>query len=221
MQTNNSNCNCCGINRKAPRARWERCLNFRKPSCPVISMNSNNVLSPSPAHHSKNRVRSKIIKHGTNNSTGRWRTVNWQRMRLQQETNQFQSRIVAPSTNNKTGRVYRNARVINIAPSAKHPCGIFTSDPTVSKIPEQVISCCPKTPASNLTWEQIASMPIQGMGPSVNSYLGRAQPPFGAPIPDCKYYRQKDVTAPGGFPSQTISLLQENAELGNYLSDYL
>lgn len=222
MLSTSSNCNCCGQSRTAPRARWERCLNFRKPSCPVISMNANNVLSPNPAHHSRNIVRSKIIKHGTNNATGRWRTVNWKRMRLQQETAQFQSKVVAHSTNNKSGRVYRNAKVINIPPSNKYPCGTFTNDPTANKIPEQVISCCPKTPASNLTWEQIASMPIRGLtGPTINKYLGIAQPPFGGPVPNCKYYKQEGLTGPGGFPSQTISLLQENAELGNYLSEYL
>ena len=65
-------------------------------------------------------------------------------------------------------------------------------------------------------------MPIEGLtGPTINKYLGIAQPPFGGPVPDCKYYKQEGLTAPGGFPSQTISPLQENAELGNYLSEYL
>jgi len=213
MRSTNSNCNCCGNTRRHRRAVWEQCLNFRRPSCPVITMNNNNVLAPQAAQHSKRMVNSKIIRHGKNTSTARWRKVNWRKFQIQQETAQFQKKIVAKSSNNVTGRVFRNARVINVAPTPENRCGRYSNIPGESNIPETVISCCPKNEASDLTWEQIAAMPFSSnTTESVDTYLGEE------PI-SCKYYPVNINDPDKG--TKTISLLQNDNELGNYLSEYL
>ena len=213
MMSTNSNCNCCGQTRRHRRAVWENCLNFRRPSCPVMTINHDNVLAPQAAQHSRRIVNSKIIRHGKNTSTARWRKVNWRRFQLQQETAQFQKKVVASTNNNITGRVFRNARVINIAPTSENKCGTYSNEAGKANIPDTVISCCPKNNATNLTWEQIATMPLSSnTSPSVETYLGKESI-------SCKYYPVDSNDSSKG--TETISLLQSDSELGNYLSEYL
>ena len=209
MPKQGSNCSCCGNARKHKRAVWERCLNFRNPSCPPIITNSNNVIASNPAQHSKKIVNSKIIRNGANNTTSRWRRVNWRCFLLQQQTSQYQTKQVARSTNNSTGRIFRNARVINIKPTAINKCGSFTKDPTKANIPEKVISCCPSTSSSNLTWQGIVNLSAN----EIDSYIGKE-------LPSCDFYVNNAI-GNSGYPSETIESIQEDAELGTFLSDYL
>jgi len=96
---------------------------------------------------------------------------------LQQQTSQYQTKQVARSTNNSTGRIFRNARVINIKPTAINKCGSFTKDPTKANIPEKVISCCPSTSSSNLTWQGIVNLSAN----EIDSYIGKE-------LPSCDFY---------------------------------
>ena len=47
---NKHDCNCCGTVRKHKTASWGKCLGFKRPSCPTISIPKNNVLSQTPSH---------------------------------------------------------------------------------------------------------------------------------------------------------------------------
>lgn len=181
MKSSRSNCNCCGMSRVHPIARWERCLQFNSPSCPVYMLSKNNVLAPLPAQHSAKIRNSKLIKYGANNSTGRWRKVNWRRFKLEQQTNEYQTRIITNSSNNPTERVVRNGRIINIKPTLENPCGEFTPDDTKANIPAKLVSNCCQTSLSNKTWGEIAQMTPEQMaeysGPIQISCLEYPKPP--------------------------------------------
>ena len=81
-KNNNGNCSCCGITRKHPqkirhaaRDHWGSCLKYSQ--CKNIITPYNNVLAPSYAQHSKKLVQSQKIRASSNNTTGRWKKVNW------------------------------------------------------------------------------------------------------------------------------------------------
>jgi len=168
MKIVQNDCNCCGKTRRHRKPRWAGCLGFNIPACPKIITPSNNVIAPSPSHQSKRMTNAKIIKYAANNSTGRWRRVNWKRFQLQQQTSEYQTRIMAPSTNNNSGFVIRNGKVINVPSSQENPCGYFTVDPSKKEMEDTIVSNCCKTPNTSLTWGD-----IKVMTPAmINSRLG-------------------------------------------------
>lgn len=94
-KNSNGNCSCCGIVRKHPqkirhasRDHWGTCLKFGQ--CPKNITPYNNVLAPSNAHHSKKIVQSKKLLT-TNNTTSRWKSVNWNQFLEQRKQQQDQS----------------------------------------------------------------------------------------------------------------------------------
>lgn len=165
---NKHDCNCCGTVRKHRTASWGKCLGFKRPSCPTISIPKNNVLSQTPSHESKYVRNAKLLRHSTisNNSSTRWKRVNWKKFQLIRQTKEFQTRTINNTTNNNYGLVLRNGRVINVKPTSENPCGTYTTELSKVNMPATKISnCCTK---SNLTVNQINAMDIN----QVNSNLG-------------------------------------------------
>ena len=159
---NRYDCNCCGNVRNHPTARWSRCLGFKRPSCPPLGIPKTGVMSRTPSHESKYVRNAKLVKQATqaNNSSTKWKKVNWKRFQLVRQTKQFQTRIINTTTNNDYGLIIRNGRMINVAPTYERPCGYYTTDKTEANIPDTVVSnCCPNR-NSDLTGVEIAAMPL-------------------------------------------------------------
>ena len=110
----------------------------------------------------------KLLRHSaiSNNSSTRWKRVNWKKFQLIRQTKEFQTRTINNTTNNNYGLVLRNGRVINVKPTSENPCGTYTTEQSKVNMPATKISnCCTK---SNLTINQINAMSIN----QVNSILG-------------------------------------------------
>ncbi len=88
-------CNCCGIWRKSPAAKWVRCMKpgvfWPCPPAPKAISNGNgrsNVLSAAPINMSS-KMTASLVLQGRGGAARGWRTVNWNRWKEAKRTAQW------------------------------------------------------------------------------------------------------------------------------------